>query len=231
MHTGKGQVLEMVLQDGFRRARIKCPAILIPSPGQYLLVSDGSDSPLADSVCYADSAPDGVATAPWRHFLAAPAPSSWHPGLELFLCGPLGRGFELPASARKVALVPFGGSAAPLLPLVSHALKHGAAVVLVGNSAFDHLPDEVEVQPLSALNEIAAWADWLALDVARENWDELRERVGNKNQSSVWSDAQVLIHTPVPCGGFAECGVCAVMTKSGWKMACKDGPVFRWEEI
>ena len=30
----------------------------------------------------------------------------------------------------------------------------------------------------------------------------------------------------MPCGGAAECGICAVPFGRGWKLACKDGPVF-----
>jgi hypothetical protein len=215
--------MELLLQDGQRAARLSCPANLTPSAGQYLLAGTSSDLLLPDPVYYADSAPEG--------FLAAPAPESWMPGLDLYLRGPLGHGFNLPASARKVALVAFDGSAARLRPLIPLALNQGAAVVVTGTSSLDQLPNDVEVQPLSALSEIAAWADWLALEVARENAGELRERLGNKIRSSVWADAQALIRTPVPCGGIAECGVCAVTTKTGWKMACREGPVFRWDEI
>ena len=104
-------------------------------------------------------------------------------------------------------------------------------MVVTGTSSLDQLPNDVEVQPLSALSEIVAWADWLAFEVARENAGELRESLGNKIRSSVWVNAQALIHTPVSCGGIAECGVCAITTKSGWKMGCQDGPVFKWDEI
>jgi len=44
-------------------------------------------------------------------------------------------------------------------------------------------------------------------------------------------EAQVLVVTPMPCGGLAECGVCAFTTRRGWKMACKDGPVFDLSEL
>jgi len=59
----------------------------------------------------------------------------------------------------------------------------------------------------------------------------LREQVGNQNQVIARWGAQVLVRTPVPCGGIAECGVCAVTLKSEWKLACKDGPVFDWGEL
>jgi hypothetical protein len=42
---------------------------------------------------------------------------------------------------------------------------------------------------------------------------------------------QILIHTSMPCGGIAECGVCALRTEDDWKLICKEGPVFDLREI
>jgi hypothetical protein len=224
MHTGKGQILETLLEDGFRLARIACPANLIPTPGQYLLASDASDSPLPVPLFYTDSAPEGF-------MAAAPIPDSWMPGTSLSLRGPLGRGFVIPAAARKVALVAFDDSPLRLRGLIHYALKQGAAVVLVSSFAVDNLSNEVEAQPLSALPEIMAWADYAALDVARTNLFELRDKLGTKNQLPALCEAQILIRTSMPCGGVAECGVCAVSLPSGLQMACKDGPVFDLGEI
>lgn len=240
MHTGKGQILELILQDGFRLARVSCAANLIPTPGQYLLASDASDatlslskrSPLPVPLFYTDSAPAGFLSSP-------PIPESWMPGMDVFLRGPLGHGFTIPVSARKVGLIAFDDSPSRLRGLIRPSLSQGAAVVLVTDSIVDNLPDEVEALPLSALSEIIEWADYLAFDVARENLFELQERLRALKQVEGWSEAQarversrnVLIRTPVPCGGVAECGVCAVSLKSSWKMACKDGPVFDLREI
>ena len=224
MYTKKSQVAEMILWDGLRHARIACPANLIPSAGQYLLASDASDATLPVPIFYTDSAPQGF-------IAAAPAPNAWNPGLELHLRGPMGRGFTLPASARKVGLIAFDESPARLKGLIQHALKQDAAVVLVCNSSADNLPDDVEIQPLSSLAEVVEWADYVALDVARENLDQVWERLGKLDQQAAWKEVQVLVRTPVPCGGVAECGVCAVAVKSDWKMACKDGPVFDWGEF
>ena len=160
-----------------------------------------------------------------------PAASRWVPGLVLDLRGPLGRGFSLSLAARKVGLVAFDDSPAHLRGLIGPALKQEAAVVLVSSSAPDNLPDDVEVQPLSTLSDILAWADYVAFDVSRANLRQLREQVANQHQHIARMGAQVLIRTPVPCGGIAECGVCAVTLKSEWKLACKDGPVFDWGEL
>ena len=232
MHTGTGQVLELILEDGSRHVRVSCPSSLVPSPGQVLLAGDGSDSPLPVPLFHTDSAPQG--------FIAGGSiPDSWSPGMDLYLRGPLGQGFSLPLSARRVGLIPFEVSPARLRGLIRPALRQGAAVVLLCNSSIDHLPDEVEVQPMSALQEIVEWADFLAIDVSRENLNGVRERLGKpaqvaaeKRQAGLArTQAQILIDTPIPCGGVAECGVCAVTLKSAWKLACKDGPVFELKEI
>jgi NAD(P)H-flavin reductase len=224
MHIGKGQVFELILDSGDRHARISCPPNLIPAPGQYLLASDGSDSPLPVPLFYTDSAPQGF-------IAAAPVPNTWNPGTKLHLRGPFGRGFILPLSARKVAIVVFEAAASRLKGLIQQGLKQDAAVVLVCDSAADDLPADVEVQPLSALGEVVEWADYVAFDVARENLSQLGERLGKQNQLLSGMRSQVLVRTAVPCGALAECGVCSVVLKSGWKLACKDGPVFDWREL
>ena len=238
MYTGKGQVVELILEDGLRLVRLTCPANLIPSPGQYLLAGDGSDAPLPVPLFYTDSAPQG--------FIAADQSSnSWNPGRELALRGPLGRGFTLPLSSRRMGLIAFDASPARLNGLIQPALRRDAAVVLVCAFASEHLPDEVEVQPMSALEEVVEWADYVACDIRREDLYQLKERLRKMDQLMVGKarvakssqrehgriDPQILIHTPVPCGGIAECGVCAVTLKSGWKLACTDGPVFDWSEV
>jgi NAD(P)H-flavin reductase len=224
MRTGKGQVLELILEDGVRHLRVSCPASLIPSPGQYLLAGYESDAPLPVPLFHTDSAPQG--------FIAAGSiPDSWLPGLTLGIRGPLGRGFSLPASARKVGLLALNDSPARLRGLIRPALQQNAAVVVVCASNPEHLPDDVEVQPLSALEDIVEWSDYLAVDVDREKLDQLRERLRRLSQVAAGKDMQVLIHTPIPCGGVAECGVCAVKLKSTWQLACKDGPVFDWREL
>jgi NAD(P)H-flavin reductase len=240
MSTGKGQVLELILEDGCRHVRLACPPGLVPAPGQYLLASDGSDAPLPVSLFYTDSAPLGFTHRATSFVAAAPVIDSWTPGMELNLRGPLGRGFTLPVPARKVALIAFDDSYTRLRGLIQQALKQDASVVLICGITPENLPNEVEVLPLSALQEIVTWADYLAIDVERENLNRLKERLGKSeiprarggtNQLAAGKAAQVLIRTPVPCGGVAECGVCAVNLKSTWKLACKDGPVFDWGEV
>src|ERR1051325_1282376 len=177
MSTGKGQIVELILEDGCRQARISCSPSLVPSPGQYLLAGDGSVSPLPVPLFYTYTASQGF-------IAAAPLPDSWQPGMKVVLRGPLGYGFSLPFSARKVALVAFDNSPARLKGLIKPALKQDAAVVLVCDSSPDNLPDDVEVHRLSSLQDVLEWADYLAIDVRREDLNQVRERFGKPDRKS-----------------------------------------------
>jgi dihydroorotate dehydrogenase electron transfer subunit len=221
---GTGELVELYLESGQTAGKLLCPQNLIPKPGQYSLAHDGSDAPLPVPVFSAGSVPGGFLAAP-------PLPSTWHPGMKLALRGPLGHGFSLPESARCVGLLALGTTVARLRPLLATALELNAAVVLVSDLKLTDFPPEVEIRPLSGLKDIIMWADFLAIDILRESLPGLQEMLGINEQVKVTVEAQVLVATPMPCGGIAECGVCAVSARRGWKIACKDGPVFSLQEL
>lgn len=217
------RLVERYLDDSRAAGRIACEPRLIPAPGQYLLAHAlGSDSPLPVSVFSAGTDADGFLAAP-------PLPAAWTPGASLLLRGPLGRGFTMPPSARRVALAVLDAAPSRLLGLIPLASAQGAAIVLVSDSPPESLPLAVEVQPRKALAEILAWADYLAADVERDSLGGLLDTFGRNPKRP--SGSQLLVHAPMPCGGIAECGVCAVHSSRGWKMACRDGPVFDLDEL
>ncbi|MBV6396801.1 MAG: Dihydroorotate dehydrogenase B (NAD(+)), electron transfer subunit [Anaerolineales bacterium] len=221
----QGVIAERFLDERRAAARIACPPNLIPAPGQYLLAHDpASNDPLAVPLFPAGSFPDGFLAAP-------PLPRAWTPGLSLSLRGPLGRGFHLPASSRRVALAAMEGSPAALLALLAPALAQGASIVLVCDSPPQDLPDEIEIQPLASLEEVCRWADYLAFSAGRANWIEWRARLARLKQAAGPREAQGLIHAPMPCAGLAECGACALPVASVWKWVCRDGPVFNGFEL
>jgi NAD(P)H-flavin reductase len=188
MQTGTGRIVELLLEDGCRYARLSCPESLIPAPGQYLLASHGSDSVLPVPIFHTDYAPQGF---------IGPAAEAWKPGDELAMRGPLGRGYSLPISARRVGLIAFDSPPSRLRGLIPPALRQDASVVLLCDSSADHLPDVVEVQPVSAVKEIVQWADYIALDAERGKIKELMERLGQATQRPAPGAAQVLVRTPM----------------------------------
>ncbi|RPH60939.1 MAG: hypothetical protein EHM81_05290, partial [Chloroflexi bacterium] len=202
-------------------ARLSCPPALIPAPGQYLLAhaATDSDAPLAHPLFPTDTTSNGFHAAP-------PIPSNWLPGLELTLRGPLGRGFHLPPAARRVALAAFGSTSARLLALLEPALSQKAEIVLLADTPPENLPAAIEISPLAALAEITPWADYLALDAPRAALPAIRDILNPGSRYFYPVAAEILVETPLPCGGMGECGVCAVPQRRGYRLACKDGPVF-----
>ncbi len=223
--------MEEIYLEGRRAALISCPPALIPAPGQYLLATSTAEptGALAQPIYPAGSHPAGF-------YAATPLPPTWLPGTHLKLRGPFGRGFSLPPAARQVALAALDGNCTRVLALLEPALAQKASVVLLSDQPPAGLPIALEIQPLSALSETAPWAAYLALDLRRERLPALVSQLMLDPRSSYPSTRvipargiiQALIETPLPCGGLAECGACAVSLRPGspTRLACKDGPVF-----
>ncbi len=220
----EGQVSELVLFDGASAARIECPAGMIPQPGQYLLAHEGDPSiPLATVLFASMAFPGGFVAAP-------PLPSTWRPGTRLRMRGPLGHGFNMPVTARRVALVPFHYSSRILLSLLEPARKQVAAVVWIGDYVPEDLPLQVEAQPSRALPEVCRWADYVAFDLPREALPDLRA-IYQADRTLLKAPAQLLVRTPMPCGALAACGVCTVDAGAAQLLACEDGPVFNFNQL
>ncbi|MEN6409794.1 MAG: hypothetical protein ABFD44_08800 [Anaerolineaceae bacterium] len=222
MQTGEGILTQIRLEGGASAGRILCPRGMIPRAGQYLLASLPGDllTPFPVPLFPAgDVDEDGWLAAP-------PLPGHWQPGERLLLRGPLGSGFNLPSTARRVALAALGPSPARLLPLADQALKQGAAVALYTDAVPTGLSPALEVSPLSALPEVLDWADAFAVDLPLERLQTLRSVLKMTDGGLPGITAQALLSVPMPCGGAGECGACAVHTRTGYALACKDGPVF-----
>lgn len=222
MHSTQAQIIQTAL-DAERAARLHCPAALIPAPGQYVLAHAATDShaPLAVPLFAAAHHSDGFTAA-------GPLPSTWTPGTNLHLRGPLGRGFKLPSNARAIGLLALDVTPARLLPLIALALARGASVSLACAGVAPDLPPAVEVMGLSAAPDIAAWCDCLIVDTPRALLPNLTRLLGN---TPIPAGSQVLVFTPLPCGSMGECGACAVNLRRGWALACKDGPVLALKEL
>ncbi len=220
----EGTIAELVLLNGSASTRIRCAPGVVPSPGQYALAyAGGSNAPLATVLFMTASTSDGFVAAP-------PVPPSWLPGTQLYIRGPLGHGFSLPQSARRVGLVALDCSPVTLLSLLEPAVRQAASVALVGSNVPEDLPLQVEVQPLEALQDVCAWADFVAFDMCRESMGDLKQRFSG-SRSSFKAEAQALVRTPMPCGALAACGVCSVNVGRRDLLACEDGPVFDFHQL
>lgn len=198
-----------------------------PEPGQYLPAqSRQQESEILPTFLFRVS---GVAD----RLSVGPIPETWQPGEQLSLLPPHGHGFHLPDSARRVGLCTVAVSPNRLLTLVPLALTQDAAVTLFCDpqpaaDILQRVPSVVEVAPMVALRENLTWPDFLAVDLQHESLSRLAETLGDERLPF---EGQVLFRTAMPCHGLGECGVCAVETRHGSKLACVDGPVFPLKEV
>lgn len=227
MRIAVGRVNSINLDsDGRQAAWITCPSGQVPAPGQYMLAqaSEGYGEYLAYPLFPGELGSDGFLAAP-------PLPTTWRPGAELVMCGPVGNGFNLPVGVRNLGLVALGDTVLRLMPLLSQVDAVEAAVALFADCRLPRLPETIEAHPLAALPESLAWADMLAIDLPLAKLPELHDFLGLETRQSLPCQAQVLVFADIACGGLAECGVCAVPARRGYKLACIDGPVFDLNEL
>jgi len=196
---------------------IDCPVGAIPAAGQYALVDDPADpfSVTATAVYPVEIGSQG--------FLGFPALAHVQPGTPIRLRAPLGRGFGIQAT-RHLALAVFdGGSLLPLMPLLRQAVRDQVDIVLFSDQAIVFAPASVELYPLNELPNIASWADGVAMVLPPGALLQARRLM-----QDIHCQAQALVFVPMPCGALAECGVCAIPAQGGYRLACKEGPVFDW---
>lgn len=216
----------LLAPDAGPTAWITCQPEAIPAPGQYLSAWAPADrtAPLATALFAARIGPEGFLAAP-------PIPRSWEPGLPLELRGPLGRGFTLPVTTRRLALAALSETNARLIPVIDLALQKDIAITLFSAAPAPALSSSVEIYPLQELPAGLAWADLLMLDASVDDLDRLRGYFRLKSDEFLPCPAQILVAASMPCGGLAECGACFVPGRRKWKQACQDGPVFDLSEL
>jgi hypothetical protein len=202
-----------------------------PKPGQYLqLVSPKDELQAVPVSAFAAGQSEPAADGGYLLPVLAELPEHWQPGDELSIRGPLGRGFQLPRLAKRVALVALAGNPGRLLALANAALAQGCEAALCSDVAAAELPAAVEVRGLADLPSTIAWADYLAVDIKIEELEGLEEKLKAGTLPRAL-EAQALVTSPMPCGGMAKCGVCAVPVRKGERLLCEDGPVLDLREL
>lgn len=165
------------------------------------------------------------------------------------LLGPLGNGFEIRQGSQKLLLIAGGIGVAPLVALAEEGVGAGLSVKLVIGAETaarlypqDFIPGGVEVicvtddgsaggrgQATDFLPSLADWADQIFACGPVPMYRRMAEMgLGDK-------PVQVLLEQVMGCG-VGACRGCAVMTRQGIRLVCRDGPVFRlgeiiWEEV
>lgn len=216
---------------GFRTIALKTGAPLLFDPGQYISASvdTGQDDPIPAALFIESTDNNEVS-------ICSPSPERWIPGQQITFRGPLGHGFRIPQLLRRMLLIGLDAHPGRLMAMVQAGIRMRSDVVIAGDFTSDpqvtkDIPPLVELASLDRLTELLDWADFVGLDVPLERIQYFGELIPDKGPRMIKGNIQVLVHTSMPCGGIAECGICSVRTKRGYKLACQDGPVFDLSDL
>lgn len=152
-----------------------------------------------------------------------------HPGDELDVLGPCGRGFAL--SERAGHLLAAAATPARLMSVLVCALERGwpAAMWLPRGAPPPGLPEAVEVHRGELSTELLGWADVVVLDLPDPARWAAEIRAALPGRAAGFIQALAPTGVPMPCGTGA-CQACWLPAGVGprRRLACVDGPVFQW---
>lgn len=244
----KAEVLEnrQILPQHFWM-NLKAPSIAQgASPGQFLTIRIPSPvallpRPMSLSGIDASS---GVLSILYRVVgLGTSILSGLCPGESLDLMGPLGQGFPSPPPG--ALLVAGGTGIAPLLPLAQ--MGAGDMTLLYGARSQDQLIDLGSIVPSHIRLELATddgsrGHQGTVPEALQTLLEELKPHAiyvcgPRPMMAQVASQARkrgipawVSLEERMACG-VGACLGCAIQTPAGYRRVCKDGPVFRSEEV
>ena len=173
--------------------------------------------------------------------------SEHRPGDLVTMTGPLGQGFQVRHAARNLLLVGGGVGIAPLVALADDQIARGASIVLcfgardaTGVYPAELLPPEVEYAV--ATENGSTGHQGLVTDLFAENltWADasfacgpvpmFRSMAEHVRQDRMQRQVQILMETEMACG-LGICYGCAVFTRRGVRLCCKDGPRFNLLDV
>ena len=168
-------------------------------------------------------------------------------GDQLTVFGPLGRGYALSPRDQNLLLVAGGLGVAAVVALAEEAVGRGKAVTLLQGARtasklypLELLPKDIEV--LSATDDGSAGHHGLVTDLLSDHlpWADEVFACGPNAMFGAMSDVlreartrkpvQALLEERMGCG-TGVCYGCAVFTRRGVRLVCKDGPCFELREV
>lgn len=172
------------------------------------------------------------------------AMSDWKPNRKVNLLSPLGNGFDINACGSRPLLIGGGIGVAPLYWLAREIIGNGGmpAIVLGYNTAADIIYENEfrsltsEVFVATAAGDAGVKGFVTDVDVVK-NADNFTGYCACGPMPmlralglSVPERGQLSLDERMACG-YGVCMCCSLETKDGAKRICKDGPVFRTEDL
>jgi dihydroorotate dehydrogenase electron transfer subunit len=169
------------------------------------------------------------------------------PGDVVGAYGPLGKGFRLPPERGNLLLVSGGVGVAPMVAMAEAAVRHGHSVVSIigartsgGLLSASHWPAEVELVSVTEdgssglhgrvtehLGPYQQWASRIYACGPNAMFQSLAAALRHNGRRQ---RPEILMEENMPCG-WGMCYGCALFTKRGVRLCCKDGPRFNLFDV
>lgn len=163
-------------------------------------------------------------------------------GEVLNILGPLGNGFSIPFDIKNVALIGGGIGIAPLFLLAKELKEKGIGIeVFIGAKSKTGILcvedfKRIGIEPQIATDDGSYGYKGFVTELFRASL-EARDYIYACGPNEMLKElarfalnGEVSLDTQMGCG-MGVCLGCVVKTKTGYKRVCKDGPVFRIDEV
>ncbi|MDD5310219.1 MAG: dihydroorotate dehydrogenase electron transfer subunit [Candidatus Omnitrophica bacterium] len=242
------------IKPGYYMMAVKCPSIAKKAkPGQFLTIRCGdTDTPLLRrpfgfhriKVSGFEILYEIIGKG--THYLAG-----LKPGDKVDILGPLGNGFTVPKGAKSFVVIAGGIGVAPLASLAESLVKIKKADVyaIIGARNKKILLCEehfsgIGIETMVATDDGSCGKRCFATDVlngflsAKKRLRPVIFACGPKPMLKATAqiakkrglECYVSLEENIACG-VGACLGCAIKTRSGYKLVCKDGPVFNAKEV
>jgi dihydroorotate dehydrogenase electron transfer subunit len=156
-------------------------------------------------------------------------------GDRISCLGPLGRGFDLVAGPKTVALVSGGLGVAPMPLAARDARAAGMRVTWVhGARTSDELCSEADGDDVLWATDDGTRGYAGTAVAAAPDADLVLACGPNRMLAAVadrWPDAQVAVETYMGCGTGVCLGCAVPLKRGGYDRACREGPVYRAADV
>jgi NAD(P)H-flavin reductase len=229
MKTLSGTITRIWGTFGQLAADITCAGNMIIVPGQYLSITTPDQITAIPNICFPIHINDEI-------LQVSPIPNEWHPSQKVEVRGPFGHGFSIPQISKKVCLVSWDQHPNRLMDMLKKTIREQREIILVWD-AFQQtedslsIPEDVEIMGLQNLDDAIRWADFIGMDSPINLLSEVARHKSILQSGVLTCPIQILVSTSMPCLGIADCGICSIPVKKGYKLTCKDGPVFDFGEL
>ncbi|MFA6355923.1 MAG: dihydroorotate dehydrogenase electron transfer subunit [Candidatus Omnitrophota bacterium] len=255
MKQAKGRILSnKEVKPGYYLMAIKCPPVArAAKPGQFLTIRCGNATEPLLRRPFGFHRISGDAFYVLYKVLGkgTRALTSMRAGDNIDILGPLGNGFPEPKGKKDIVIVAGGIGVAPLAALAEELLKDRKRDISVIIGARDRKSllcrehfEGLGIKTMVATDDGSCGKKCFASDVLEELIAVRRPFIPVIYACGPGPMIKAVAHVAKKrgleaYGSFEEyiaCGVgaclgCAIKTKSGYKLVCKDGPVFNLKEM